>query len=144
MRGGEGLRGLSEWVQLYTGDQITFGDLTPYLTYASPQYARLLSHPSRPPVYAGTFYWFLTFRARVPIKTYPSCGSAVLKVFELLTWQAEPALRTGLQPRVGSAFAAHWRLWRPDVIAEHLCCKVHLKIVSETPRYDPNQTKICE
>ncbi len=25
--------GLSQWVQLYTGAQITFGDLTPYLTY---------------------------------------------------------------------------------------------------------------
>jgi hypothetical protein len=33
---GEGweLRGLSQWVQLYTGGtQINFGDLTPYLTY---------------------------------------------------------------------------------------------------------------
>ncbi len=32
--GGRGyLRGLSQWVQLYTGAQINFGDLTPYLTY---------------------------------------------------------------------------------------------------------------
>jgi hypothetical protein len=31
-RGGE-LRGLKQWVQLYTGAQINFGDLTPYLTY---------------------------------------------------------------------------------------------------------------
>ncbi len=33
--GGEagGLRGLSQWVQLYLGVQINFGDLTPYLTY---------------------------------------------------------------------------------------------------------------
>ncbi len=31
--GGE-LWGLSEWVQLYTGAQINFGDLTPYLTFA--------------------------------------------------------------------------------------------------------------
>jgi hypothetical protein len=31
-RGGE-LRGLSQWVKLYTGAQINFGDLTPYLTY---------------------------------------------------------------------------------------------------------------
>ncbi len=30
--GGE-LQGLSQWVQLYTGAQINFGDLTPYLTY---------------------------------------------------------------------------------------------------------------
>ncbi len=34
--GSEGeLRGLSRWVQLYTGAQINFGDLTPYLTYGS-------------------------------------------------------------------------------------------------------------
>jgi len=31
--GGGELRGLSQWVQLYTGAQINFGDLTPYLTY---------------------------------------------------------------------------------------------------------------
>ncbi len=30
---GPELRGLSQWVQLYTGAQINFGDLTPYLTY---------------------------------------------------------------------------------------------------------------
>ncbi len=29
---GGGVRGLSQWVQLYTGAQIN-GDLTPYLTY---------------------------------------------------------------------------------------------------------------
>ncbi len=28
------LRGLSHWVQLYTGAQINFGDLTQYLTYS--------------------------------------------------------------------------------------------------------------
>ncbi len=33
--GGGQLRGLSQWVQLYTGAQINFGDLTPYLTYAA-------------------------------------------------------------------------------------------------------------
>ncbi len=27
------LRGLGQWVQLYTGAQIYLGDLTPYLTY---------------------------------------------------------------------------------------------------------------
>jgi hypothetical protein len=33
--GGEGrVAGYSQWVQLYTGAQINFGDLTPYLTYA--------------------------------------------------------------------------------------------------------------
>ncbi len=32
--GGGELRDLSQWVQLYTGAQINFGDLTPYLTYA--------------------------------------------------------------------------------------------------------------
>ncbi len=32
--GGRGeLRGISQWVQLYTGAQINFGDLTPHLTY---------------------------------------------------------------------------------------------------------------
>jgi hypothetical protein len=31
--GGGLLRGLSQWVQLYTGAQINFGDLTPYLTF---------------------------------------------------------------------------------------------------------------
>ncbi len=31
--GGGELRGLSQWVKLYTGAQISFGDLTPYLTY---------------------------------------------------------------------------------------------------------------
>ncbi len=30
--GGTGLRGLSQWEQLYTGAQINFGDLTRYLT----------------------------------------------------------------------------------------------------------------
>ncbi len=35
--GGRGaLRGLSQWVQLYTGSQINFGDLTPYLTSYVP------------------------------------------------------------------------------------------------------------
>ncbi len=33
--GGGELRGLSQRVQLYTGGQINFGDLTPYLTYDS-------------------------------------------------------------------------------------------------------------
>ncbi len=33
-RGGERLRGLSQWVPLDTGTKINFGDLTPYLTYA--------------------------------------------------------------------------------------------------------------
>jgi len=33
--GGRELRGLSQWVQLYTGAQINFGDLTPYLTYGN-------------------------------------------------------------------------------------------------------------
>ncbi len=33
--GGGKLWGLSQWVQLYTGAQINFGDLTPYLTYGS-------------------------------------------------------------------------------------------------------------
>ncbi len=38
MRGERGeLRGLSQWVQLYTGAQINFGDLIPYLTYG-PDY----------------------------------------------------------------------------------------------------------
>ncbi len=32
-KGGGELRGLSQWVQWYTGAQINFGDLTPYLTY---------------------------------------------------------------------------------------------------------------
>jgi hypothetical protein len=31
--GGGKLRDLSQWVQLYTGAQINFGDLTQYLTY---------------------------------------------------------------------------------------------------------------
>ncbi len=31
--GGEELRGLRQWAQLYTGAQIIFGDLSPYLTY---------------------------------------------------------------------------------------------------------------
>ncbi len=32
--GGRGeLRGISQWVQQYTGVEINFGDLTPYLTY---------------------------------------------------------------------------------------------------------------
>ncbi len=33
--GGGEVRGLSQWVQLYTGAQINFGDLTQYLTYDS-------------------------------------------------------------------------------------------------------------
>jgi hypothetical protein len=42
-----GLRGLSQWVKLYTGTQINFGDLTPYLTYsmASAQQAWPRSNP---------------------------------------------------------------------------------------------------
>ncbi len=37
-----GSRGLSQWVQLYTGAQINFGDLTTYLTYANdPVLSRL-------------------------------------------------------------------------------------------------------
>ncbi len=30
---GGDLRGLNQWVQLYIGAQINFGDLTPYLAY---------------------------------------------------------------------------------------------------------------
>ncbi len=37
-RGGVALRGLSEWVQLYTVAQINFGDVTPYLTYDPPNH----------------------------------------------------------------------------------------------------------
>ncbi len=37
MRGRGELRGLSQWVQLYRGAQINFGDLTPYLTYVTPK-----------------------------------------------------------------------------------------------------------
>ncbi len=40
--GGEGeLRGLSQWVQLYTGAQINFRDQTPYLTYAFTEHTVL-------------------------------------------------------------------------------------------------------
>jgi hypothetical protein len=44
---GELLRGLSQWVQLYTGAQINFGDLTPYLnlwfaTIGTASWRRLL------------------------------------------------------------------------------------------------------
>ncbi len=38
--GGGELRGLSQWVQLYTGAQINFGDLTPYLIYE--KYSQIL------------------------------------------------------------------------------------------------------
>ncbi len=41
--GGGGLRGLSQWVQLYIGALINFGDLTPYLTYDS-QFPILLNN----------------------------------------------------------------------------------------------------
>ncbi len=37
--GGGGLRGLCQLVQLYTGAQINFGDLTPYLTYGTTSLA---------------------------------------------------------------------------------------------------------
>ncbi len=32
--GGGGVQVLSQYVQLYTGAQMNFGDLTPYITYA--------------------------------------------------------------------------------------------------------------
>ncbi len=35
MRGGPELQGLSQRVQLYSGAQINFGDLSPYLTYGN-------------------------------------------------------------------------------------------------------------
>jgi hypothetical protein len=35
--GGGQLLGLSQWAQLYTGAQINFGDLTPYLTYGKKE-----------------------------------------------------------------------------------------------------------
>ncbi len=40
--GGGGLRGLSQWVQLYTGAQFTFRDLTPYLIYGAHRWSYLL------------------------------------------------------------------------------------------------------
>ncbi len=43
--GGE-LRGLSQWVQLYIGAQINFGDLTPYLTFDCKQTADTLLRPA--------------------------------------------------------------------------------------------------
>ncbi len=46
--GGGQLRDLSQWVQLYTGAQINFGDLTPYLTYGHGQ--GRYSNPTRPPM----------------------------------------------------------------------------------------------
>jgi hypothetical protein len=42
-KGGGGMRGLSQWVQLYTGAQINYGDLTIYLTYGT-----ILSHCKLP------------------------------------------------------------------------------------------------
>jgi hypothetical protein len=41
--GGGELRGLSQRVQLYTGTQINFGDLTPYLTYAGTNFPHTLN-----------------------------------------------------------------------------------------------------
>ncbi len=38
--GGGGLLGLSQWVQLYTGDLINFVDLTPYFTYGCTHWLR--------------------------------------------------------------------------------------------------------
>ncbi len=46
------LRGLSQWVQLYTGAQINFGDLTPYLTFG--QNWLILRPPPNPPPPCGT------------------------------------------------------------------------------------------
>ncbi len=42
--GGGELRGLSQWVQLYTGAQINFGDLTPYLNYGISPHPHTLLH----------------------------------------------------------------------------------------------------
>ncbi len=46
-RGGGELRGLSQWVQLYTGAQINFGDVTQYLTYGV-KWRRLHLTPTYP------------------------------------------------------------------------------------------------
>ncbi len=47
--GGGELRGLSQWVQLYTGAQINCGDLTPYLTYGcAPSFESPINFPAPP------------------------------------------------------------------------------------------------
>jgi hypothetical protein len=48
--GGGELRGLSQCVQLYTGAQINFGDLTPYFTYEK----NLHSQPNKAKVALNT------------------------------------------------------------------------------------------
>jgi hypothetical protein len=58
--GGGELRGLSQWVQLYTGAQITFGDPTPYLTYGScHRSAYLASRPETAPCWGNEQIWHL-------------------------------------------------------------------------------------
>ncbi len=44
-----GLRGLSQWEQLWHGAQINFGDLSPYLIYESVLWKELLTDPYRGP-----------------------------------------------------------------------------------------------
>ncbi len=96
------------------------------------------------------FYWYLTFRARVPIKLTQVAVLQFLKVF-LSCWPDRLNRHWGQDFSRG--LAAHLphtdnrggQLNRGAVdIAEHLCSTVHLKIVSESTRYDPNQTKIRE
>ncbi len=53
-KGGE-LRGLCQWVQLYTGAQINFGDLTPYLTCGS-------TDPHKTRSAFSWLYWFPSLR----------------------------------------------------------------------------------
>ncbi len=71
--GGRGeLRGLSQWVQLDTGAQINFGDLTPYLTYGYRNHQRFMFHTHTIVVFG--LVWFPS--VAVPGIVY-SCGSAL-------------------------------------------------------------------
>ncbi len=74
--GGGEWRSLSQWVQLYTGAQINFGDLTPYLTYGQDVWDRVSKCFVRDPtsLVVGSFGEDPMFR-----KTYNvTCISLVL------------------------------------------------------------------
>ncbi len=77
--GGGELRGLGQWVQRYTGAQINFGDLTPYLTcvsYKGPFLILSLAILLASSKYSFPYdYKVPDFRVHIFLRSDPDCAS---------------------------------------------------------------------
>ncbi len=99
--GGGELWGLSQWVQLYTGSQINFGDLTPYLTYGRKSQYKSLS------LWTDTFHRFQTRR--------PNTSNEFLNYLDINNLKTLRMLKTGnvlvVKNKATRCLGGGWRAW---------------------------------